>query len=126
MSDTISKQSVIDEIDEIIGCHYEHEKIILLFYNIKNGQFDIPSNQGEAERLQEAVHKKGVLNQSRKQADFIRRLGSVSGENHTKRFIAACNAEMLVPFIQITKCNDKLREIEYEITIPGITDGGEQ
>lgn len=67
--------------------------------------------------MSDTVSRKGVLHNSRKQADFLSRLGSPSGDKHVKQFIASCNADMLVPFITITKWG-KRREVEYEITLP--------
>jgi len=51
----IDGDKMLEAVDGIIGSPYDHEKIILLYYHIKEGRFDIPSNQGEAERLRESL-----------------------------------------------------------------------
>lgn len=69
--------------------------------------------------------KKGVTNNSRKQADFVKSLKPDVRERHIKRFIAACNVEELMPYIKITGHDKNYREISYEIQIPNIETKGE-
>jgi tagatose-1,6-bisphosphate aldolase len=62
--------------------------------------------------------KKGITNNSRRESNFIKRMTSENREQYIKRFIASCNAEQLIPFINITKHDEHFREIEYVISIP--------
>jgi tagatose-1,6-bisphosphate aldolase len=66
--------------------------------------------------------KNGIMNNSRKESDFIKRMSSKEREQYIKRFIASCNPEELIPFIEITKWDKNFREIEYVINIPSVID----
>lgn len=66
--------------------------------------------------------KKGVMNISRRSSDFIKRMNPEERERYLKNFIASCNSEKLIPFIEITKHDKYFREIEYEINIPKISE----
>lgn len=62
--------------------------------------------------------KKGVTHNSRRESDFIKRMSPKNQEEYIKRFIAACNPEQLIPFIEITGRDRHFRKIEYEIRLP--------
>jgi hypothetical protein len=61
--------------------------------------------------------KKGIINNSRRESDFIKRMSSEKRERYIKSFIASCNSEELIPFIKIIKHDKHFREIEYEINV---------
>lgn len=61
--------------------------------------------------------KKGTMNTSRKESDFINRMTPEKRDRYIKDFIARCNPEELIPFIKITKHDKHFREIEYEIDV---------
>lgn len=69
--------------------------------------------------------KKGKINNSRKQSDFVKRMSAEERDHHFKRFIAACNPEELMPFIKITGHDKHFREVRYEINIPNTETKGE-
>jgi hypothetical protein len=62
--------------------------------------------------------KKGVINNSRRESDFINRMGPEQRDLYIKSFIASCNSEELIPFIKIKKTTRYFREVEYEINVP--------
>lgn len=62
--------------------------------------------------------KKGTIHQSRKQSNFVNRMTPEKREQHIKEWIATCNWQELIPFVQITKHDKYYREIEYEIRVP--------
>ncbi|MCM3763461.1 hypothetical protein [Neobacillus niacini] len=62
--------------------------------------------------------KKGVMNTSRRESNFINRMSSEQRDRYIKDFIARCNPEQLIPFIKITKHDKHFREIEYVINVP--------
>lgn len=66
--------------------------------------------------------KKGVMNNSRKESDFVKRMTDEEREHYLKRFIASCNPEELIPFIKITKHDKNFREIEYVINVPDLNE----
>jgi hypothetical protein len=62
--------------------------------------------------------KTGKMNTSRKESNFVCRMSPEDREQYLKRFMASCNPEELIPFIEITKNDKYFREIEYVINIP--------
>lgn len=66
-----------------------------------------------------------IMRTSRKESNFISSMSSNDRERYLKRFIASCNIEQLIPFIEIKKHSENFREIEYEIKVPvHSVDGG--
>lgn len=61
--------------------------------------------------------REGVINKSRKQAEFTKRIEPVEREQFIKEFIARCNLDLLVPFIQI-RHDRNYREIKYTLSFP--------
>ncbi|WP_029265738.1 hypothetical protein [Virgibacillus alimentarius] len=64
------------------------------------------------------MFRKGVNYRSRKQSDFVKRMNQKDREDHLKSFIASCESDMLMPYIQIKKHDKHFRKIEYEVDIP--------
>ncbi|MFB0847311.1 hypothetical protein [Paenibacillus oleatilyticus] len=64
--------------------------------------------------------KNGVMNASRREANFISRMGLEDRERYIKRFIASCNPEQLVPFIRIIRHDKNFRTVEYAIDISDV------
>ncbi|MGM0971643.1 MAG: hypothetical protein ACQEW2_02165 [Bacillota bacterium] len=62
--------------------------------------------------------KRGVMNNSRRQSNFLNSMKPEERERHIKHFIGSCNVQELIPFIEITKHDKHFREIEYVINIP--------
>lgn len=58
-----------------------------------------------------------VTIKSQSQAKYISDMCEVNRDDYVKRFIATCNADKLIPFITITKCDKAFRKIEYEIDV---------
>jgi hypothetical protein len=65
------------------------------------------------------MKKTGVTHNSRRQSNFINRMTPEQRERHIIQFIAACEAQELIPYIKITKHDKYFREIEYTLEIPG-------
>lgn len=62
--------------------------------------------------------KTGVTYNSRRESNFICRMRSENREQYIKRWIAACNPEELIPYVEIVKHDKFYREIEYKINLP--------
>lgn len=63
------------------------------------------------------IMKKGVMNNSRRESNFVKGMTPKKRDQYIKHFIASCNPEELIPFITITKHDKHFREIEYVIDI---------
>lgn len=64
------------------------------------------------------MKRQGTDNNSRKQADFLKRMDPKERENHMKQFMASCESDMLLPFVTITNHDKHFRAVEYEIDVP--------
>lgn len=64
--------------------------------------------------------EKGITYNSRRESDNILSLSNEQREQSIKRFIAACNPKLLIPFIEITAYDPDNRTIEYQINIERI------
>lgn len=64
---------------------------------------------------------KGILHQSRRNADDLLSLPKNERFCNMKQFIAHCNTQLLKPFVRITGHDEKYREIQYEIEMPSRT-----
>lgn len=64
--------------------------------------------------------KKGTINYSRRNSNFVKFLSPEEREQHIKHFIASCSVEQLIPFIEITQHDKNFREIQYVINVPEV------
>lgn len=69
--------------------------------------------------------KRGKINNSRKEAGFIKNMSLGKQERYIKQFIAACEAKELEPFIKITSFDRGLREVNYVINVDDLEEYNE-
>lgn len=63
--------------------------------------------------------KEGITYNSRKQANFVQHIKPVGRrEQHIKEWIATCNWQELIPYVEILEHDEHYREIKYRIKLP--------